>query len=275
MSFGLFADSSLVLDWSVSLFVKRAILLTWDVEEYDAPADFGAAPFRDGGLARGTEIWREWLEASARWKSAGTLFVTARLAEAAPELLQQASRRGHEIASHGWAHEKGADLNLETSRRRISEIAGREVVGFRSARLRPVPMVEVAAAGYHYDASSNPALVPGRYCRVSQPRKPHRVSGIWEVPASVLPLVRFPLFWPSFHILPLPFYLGACRMLLAWDGLLTLYFHPWELSELKEKEIPLWIRRRSRKRRVERMEILIRALGNLGEFRTIAGYLGL
>ena len=62
---------------------------------------------------------------------------------------------------------------------------------------------------------------------------------------------------------------------MAWDGLLTLYFHPWELSELKEKEIPLWIRRRSRKRRVERMEILIRALGNLGEFRTIAGYLGL
>ena len=118
-------------------------------------------------------------------------------------------------------------------------------------------------------------MVPGRYGRRSQKRKPHQASGIWEVPASVLPLVRFPLFWASFHLLPLPLYLAACRMLLAWDGLLTLYFHPWELSELQEREIPLWIRRRSRKRRLERMETLVRKLGELGEFRTIAGYLDL
>ena len=254
--------------------MKRAILLTWDVEEYDAPADFGAAPFPDGGLARGVAIWKEWLEISARWKVPGTAFLTARMAEAAPELLRETQGRGHEIASHGWSHERGADLKLEASRRRLSEIAGSEVVGFRSPRLRPVPLVEVAAAGYRYDASSNPAVVPGRYCRLSQPRKPHQTAGIWEVPASVLPLVRFPLFWASFHLLPLPIYLAACRNLLAWDGLLTLYFHPWELSELSEKEIPFWIRRRSRQRRIERMEILIKALSEYGEFRTVRDYLG-
>jgi hypothetical protein len=93
------------------------------------------------------------------------------------------------------------------------------------------------------------------------------------VPASVLPLVRFPLFWASFHILPLPLYLAACRLLLAWDGLVTLYFHPWELADLPEKQMPRWIRRRSRQRRIERMEALVRMLGELGEFRTIAGYL--
>jgi len=265
----------LVLDRAISASVKRAILLTWDVEEYDAPADFGASPLPDRGLARGVEIWRDWLQATARWKFPGTAFLTGRLAEAAPDLLQQTQARGHEIASHGWAHEKGADLKLETSRRRISEIAGREVVGFRSPRLRPVPLPEVAAAGYRYDASSNPATVPGRYCRLSQKRKPHQASGIWEVPASVLPLVRFPLFWASFHALPLPVYLVACRLLLAWDGLLTLYFHPWELSDLPERQIPFWIRRRSKKRRLERMENLVRALAELGEFRTIARHLGL
>ena len=255
--------------------MKRTILLTWDVEEYDAPADFGAPAFPDGGLSRGIEIWRQWLETSSRWKAAGTVFVTARLAEAAPNLLTQTQARGHEIASHGWAHEKGVDLKLETSRRRISEISGQEVVGFRSPRLRPVSLADVAAAGYRYDASSNPAIVPGRYCRLSQKRKPRQDSGIWEVPASVLPLVRFPLFWASFHLLPLPLYLAACRMLLAWDGVLTLYFHPWELSDLPEKEIPLWIRRRNRKRRIERLGTLVRMLGQLGEFRTIAGYLGI
>ena len=253
--------------------MKRTILLTWDVEEYDVATDFGAASLPDQGLSRGVEIWKDWLQASACWKSGGTVFVTARMAEAAPNLLQKTRTFGHEIASHGWSHEKGADLKLETSRRRISEISGREVIGFRSPRLRPVSLSEVAAAGYRYDASSNPAIVPGRYCYLSQKRKPHQASGIWEVPASVLPLVRFPLFWASFHLLPLPLYLGACRMLLAWDGLLSLYFHPWEISELPEREIPFWIRRRSRQRRIERMETLIRCLGDLGEFRTIAGYL--
>ena len=255
--------------------MKRAILLTWDVEEYDAPADFGARPLADGGLARGVEIWRQWLEVSARWKAPGSVFVTARLAEAAPDLLRATRQRGHEIASHAWSHHQDADLQLEKSRLRLAELAGDEVVGFRSPRLRPVSLPEIQAAGYRYDASSNPAIVPGRYWRRTQKRKPHRVSGIWEVPASVLPVVRFPLFWASFHLLPLPLYLGACRMLLAWDGVLTLYFHPWELSELREMEIPYWIRRRSRERRIERMETLIRVLGEYGEFRPVRDYLGI
>jgi len=255
--------------------VKRAILLTWDVEEYDAPVDFGARPLADGGLSRGVEIWRQWLEASARWKAPGTVFVTARLAERATDLLRETRGLGHEIASHAWSHEKNADLELEKSRRRLSDLAGAEVAGFRSPRLRPVPLQQVKSAGYRYDASSNPAIVPGRYWRISQKRRPHRESGIWEVPASVLPLIRFPLFWASFHLLPLPLYLTACRMLMAWDGVLTLYFHPWELSELEEKEIPFWVRRRSRRRRMERMEILIRSLSEYGEFRTVRSYLGL
>jgi len=244
------------------------------VEEYDAPADFGAQPLDDSGLSRGGEIWGQWLETSARWKARGTVFVTGRLAEAAPDLLRETRQRGHEIASHAWSHEKNANLELEKSRLRITEVAGADVVGFRSPRLRPVPLQEVQSAGYRYDASSNPAIVPGRYWRLSQKRKPHRESGIWEVPASVLPLVRFPLFWASFHLLPLPLYLTACRLLMAWDGVLTLYFHPWELSELQEKEIPFWIRRRSRARRIERMETLIRSLSEYGEFRTVADHLG-
>ena len=82
--------------------MKRAILLTWDVEEYDAPADFGAAPFPDGGLIRGAGIWKEWLEISARWRAPGTVFVTARLAEAAPDLLRETRQRGHEIWRNCW-----------------------------------------------------------------------------------------------------------------------------------------------------------------------------
>jgi len=251
----------------------RSILLTWDIEEFDAPEDFGAPRQPDGGLAMGNKIWGDWLNATAEWKAIGTCFVTSRLAAEAPDLVHATCGRGHEIASHGWSHEKGADLRLQESRGQLEKLCGTTVSGFRSPRLVPVPVEEIKAAGFRYDASSNPAIVPGRYCRAGEKRKPHLASGLWEVPASVLPLLRFPLFWAGFHLLPLPLYQAACRVVLATDGLLSLYFHPWELAELKEPQFPHWLRRRSQSQRLERMEKLVRWLGTVGTYRTIGSYL--
>ncbi len=73
----------------------NSILLTWDVEEYDLPADFGAPPLADEGLKRGTEIWQEWLAISEGWNFPSTAFCTARLAQAAPDLLRETAARGH------------------------------------------------------------------------------------------------------------------------------------------------------------------------------------
>lgn len=249
------------------------ILLTWDIEEYDLPADFGAARLSDGGLAQGGQIWSEWLGATRGWLPPGTVFCTARLAEANPGLLRQTAARGHEIGSHAWEHTPGADFRLEASRKMLQKYSHQPVLGFRAPRLRPVSLSDLARAGYRYDASSNPALVPGRYCRIRDRRTPHQAESLWEVPASVLPLIRLPLFWASFHLLPLPIYQAACRMVLATDGILSLYFHPWELSELSEPQLPVWLRRRSKDQRIHRMAELVRWLGTIGTFRTVRDYL--
>jgi hypothetical protein len=253
----------------------RSILLTWDIEEYDAPADFGATPLPDGGLSRGLQIWRDWLDLSQTWNVVGTIFCTTRIAEASPDLLRQTASRGHEIASHGWAHAPSADLRLRASRDSLEKLSGEPIWGFRSPRLRKVGPTEVSGAGYAYDASLNPAWVPGRYSHRGQPRTPHRIGSLWEVPSSVIPIVRFPLFWASFHLLPLPLYLAACRLVLAKDNLLSLYFHPWELSELDESALPFWLTRRTKAQRVERMRKLCHWLDQQGTFRTIADYLAL
>ena len=253
----------------------RSILLTWDIEEYDAPADFGAAPFPDGGLSRGVDIWRDWLALTRTWVWPSTAFFTSLIANAAPELLRETAARGYEIASHGWAHAPSADLRLRVSREALEKIAGESVLGFRSPRLRKVNPSEVSGAGYAYDASVNPAWVPGRYNHRVQPRTPHRIGSLWEVPSSVMPIIRFPLFWASFHLLPLPLYLAACRLVLAKDSLLSLYFHPWELSDLSEVDLPSWLTRRTKAQRVERMGKLCQWLGQQGTFRTIADYLAL
>lgn len=105
-----------VLDGGLPFSRMNSILLTWDVEEYDAPADFGAPPLPDHGLSRGREIWQEWLGLTKELKFPGTTFCTTRLAQSAPELLRETAARGHEIASHGWSHRLGDDLQLLSSR---------------------------------------------------------------------------------------------------------------------------------------------------------------
>jgi peptidoglycan/xylan/chitin deacetylase (PgdA/CDA1 family) len=270
---GFFPRSLVGRHRGISIFLMGTILLTWDIEEYDLPADFGAAGLSDGGLAQGGQIWRDWLKVTKGWSTPGTVFCTARLADANPELLHQTAARGYEIGSHGWEHTLGADLRLEASRELLQKNSRQPVFGFRAPRLRPVSLASLAQAGYRYDASSNPAIVPGRYCRIRDRRTPHRVGSFWKVPASVLPLIRLPLFWASFHLFPLPLYQAACRMALATDGVLSLYFHPWELSELSEPQLPAWLRRRSQHERIDRMAKLVRWLGTIGTFRTISDYL--
>ena len=253
----------------------NSILLTWDVEEYDAPADFGAPPLADHGLARGREIWHEWLDHTKEWKFPGTTFCTAKLTQRAPELLLETAARGHEIASHGWSHSVGDELQLLNSRTLLQEISGQEIHGFRSPRLRKINKSEITHAGFRYDASLNPTWIPGRYDHRREPRRPFQIGPLWEVPAAVLPGIRLPLFWASFHILPLPIYLALCARVLQHDGLLCLYFHPWELSALPEPEMPRWLTRRSQSERIQRMTRLCRGLERLGRFTPVGSYLGL
>ena len=207
-----------VMDGGLPLRRMNSILLTWDVEEYDAPADFGAPPMSDYGLGRGREIWQEWLDHTKEWNFPGTTFCTAQLAQLAPEFLRETAARGHEIASHGWSHRAGEDLQLSASRTLLQGITNQEIYGFRSPRLRKINKSEITHAGFRYDASLNPTWIPGRYDHRREPRRPFQIGPLWEVPAAVVPGIRFPLFWASFHILPLPIYLALCARVLQHDG---------------------------------------------------------
>ena len=102
--------------------------------------------------------------------------------------------------------------------------------GFRMARMMPVEEEEIHKAGYLYNSSLNPTCIPGRYNHLGQPRTYFMKDGILQLPASVTPIVRFPLFWLAYHNLPATLY----RKLALWtwkeDGYFLTYFHPWEFS---------------------------------------------
>jgi peptidoglycan/xylan/chitin deacetylase (PgdA/CDA1 family) len=212
------------------------ILLGFDVEEFDMPFEYGKSLPVDEQLSistNGTNLILAILR-SANIKA--TFFCTANYAFHQPEIIRKIVNDGHEIASHGYYHSDFKPEHLKQSRLVLEEISGTAVSGFRMARMMPVDEQEIEKAGYTYNSSINPTWLPGRYNNFDKPRTWFYDHNVLQIPASVSPLIRFPLFWLSFHNLPL--------FLLKWisaathrkDGYLNLYFHPWEFTDLHNKE---------------------------------------
>ena len=64
-------------------------------------------------------------------------------------------------------------------------------------------------------------------------------ESVTQIPASVSPNFRIPLFWLSFHNFPLSFYKKLALDTLKKDNYLNIYFHPWEFAEIKNPEFKL------------------------------------
>ena len=74
------------------------------------------------------------------------------------------------------------------------------------------------------------------------------------------PWVSFPLFWLSYHHLPVWLYLKLASRVAKHDGYFATYFHPWEfyqLSERPELKMPYIIRHNSGEEMVKRLSRLI------------------
>ena len=137
----------------------------------------------------------------------------------------------------------------------------------------------LAEAGYLYNSSLHPAFIPGRYMHLDEPRRPFFENNILQIPASVTPFLRQPIFWLACHNYPQWYYSLLIRWTLNHDKLLVLYFHPWEFIDLRsnrEWKIPFIIRRNSGTGMKLRLENLIRLLKQLGsEFITFTEYVEL
>ena len=206
------------------------ILLSFDIEEFDAPLEHGVElPFEEQ-MRTSVEGTRKILACLARHRVKATFFCTANFALHAKDLILDIQKGGHEIASHGFYHSSFETADLRKSKEALEELTGQPVNGFRMARMMPVEEEEIHKAGYLYNSSLNPTCIPGRYNHLGQPRTYFMKAGVLQLPASVTPIVRFPLFWLAYHNLPATLY----RKLALWtwkeDGYFLTYFHPWEFS---------------------------------------------
>lgn len=239
------------------------VLLSFDTEEFDVPKEHGV----DYSLEEGMEVsiygTNLILDILKRNNVKATFFCTGNFARNAKEVMKRIVDEGHEVACHGVDHWKPERNDFEQSKLIVENIIDKKVYGYRQPRMFPVNDEEIERMGYSYNSSLNPAFIPGRYMHLTTPRTWFMKGKVMQIPASVTPIIRFPLFWLSLHNLPEKLYHWMVRRVLKHDGYFVTYFHPWEFYELKvhpEFKLPFIITRNSGKKLECRLDRLIKML---------------
>lgn len=236
------------------------VLLSFDIEEFDMPFEYNRSISFEDQIAISTEGTIRILDLLKKNKLKATFFCTVTFAQSASGIISRIIAEGHELASHGYYHSDFKNEHLLQSRLALEELSGTKVTGYRMARMMPVDETEIQKAGYRYNSSINPIWLPGRYNNRHISRTWFMQSGVMQLPASVSPISRFPLFWLSFHNLPLWFYIHLARKTYEKDGYLNIYFHPWEFTDLRDQKrfgFPKYVSRNSGKEMIERMDQLM------------------
>lgn len=210
------------------------ILLSFDTEEFDVPCEHGVDFSLEEGMKVSVEGTNKILDILLANDVHATFFCTGNFAEHAPEVMQRIKNEGHEIGCHGVDHWKPQPEDVFKSKEIIERVADVKVTGYRQPRMFPVSDVDIEKAGYLYNSSLNPAFIPGRYMHLTTPRTWFMRNEVMEIPASVSPHLRIPLFWLALHNFPEWFYHCLVRQVLRHDGYFVTYFHPWEFYNLKE-----------------------------------------
>ena len=253
------------------------ILLSFDIEEFDMPLEYGKEIDFQDQINISISGTNHILDILDKHGVKATFFSTVIFAQNATEVIKRIISGGHELASHSYYHSAFKTEHLSTSKKALQEISGQEITGFRMPRMKSIDENEVRKAGYLYNSSINPTWLPGRYNNLGRPRTKFKEAGIWQIPASVSPVLRFPLFWLSFHNLPLNLYTWLAQKTYKKDGYLNIYFHPWEFTNLGDKKrfgFPGYVSRNSGIKMIERMDLFIDILkGKNYQFSTISDFL--
>jgi polysaccharide deacetylase family protein (PEP-CTERM system associated) len=175
-----------------------------------------------------------------------TFFTLGWIAARYPQLIRRIAREGHEVASHGFGHERASDLDrvafdadIRRAKSVLEDLTGLEVAGYRAPSFSIGPgnlwaFESLARAGYRYSSS----IYPIRHDHYGMPDAPRfmyqAVDGLLEIPITTLRVFNRNL--PSsgggyFRLLPYWLSRWMLRKVNAHDAQAAVfYFHPWEID---------------------------------------------
>ena len=176
----------------VSSDVGPAIVLSFDVEEHhriEAAAKLQLDPaLKDLYDARLEPCTRHLLDQLAEYAIKATFFVVGEIAVSHPALVRDIHLMGHEVASHGWDHQRVHRFtpqsflaDLRRSKDALEQVTGAAVVGYRAPTFSIVRQTSWAIdvlgeAGLSYDSS----IYPVRHDRYGIPQAPRAVLSTGE-----------------------------------------------------------------------------------------------
>ncbi|NBY25610.1 MAG: DUF3473 domain-containing protein [Chitinophagaceae bacterium] len=251
--------------------MSHSIYLTFDLEEFDIPLEYGKLIPSSEQLEIGYSAMPALHSLLQKEGITATYFVTGNFASHYPSLLQELATE-NEIASHSFYHTGFQPGDLRKSKDTIENIINKEITGLRMPRMKILNPQEILKAGFKYDSSIHPTFLPGRYNNFNLPRLPYWDDTLLRIPASVSPILRFPLFWLSFKNFPLNLYLQMVKKTLKKDGALVLYFHPWEFANIKNYNLPKYISTPCGVTLLKKLQLLINSLKEIGNFKQMNLY---
>jgi polysaccharide deacetylase family protein (PEP-CTERM system associated) len=229
--------------------------LTIDVEDYFQVSAFAPHIPRSEWAIRECRVERNVdriLDMLDTHGTKATFFTLGWVAERYPELIKRIVANGHELASHGYGHERASDQtpegffsDIQVAKLILEDLAGQEVKGYRAPSFsigeRNLWAFEcLERAGYRYSSSIYP-IRHDHYGMPNAPRHAHQVGKLTEIPATTLRL--FNRNWPAsgggyFRLMPYGLSRWMIKHINEVDKLSAVfYFHPWEI-DVEQPRIP-------------------------------------
>jgi len=223
--------------------------LSIDVEDYFQVSAFAPYIARADWESRECRVERNVDRILALLDAHGThatFFTLGWIAERYPALVRRIAGQGHEVASHGYGHQRASDLSrvdFDTDIRRakslLEDLIGSAVLGYRAPSFsiganNLWAFDSLADAGYRYSSS----IYPIRHDHYGMPHAPRFMyrptEGLTEIPITTLRMFNRNL--PSsgggyFRLLPYGLSRWMLRRVNHDDGeAAVFYFHPWEID---------------------------------------------
>lgn len=175
-----------------------------------------------------------------------TFFILGWVADRAPGMVRRIAEAGHEIANHGYGHQRVGTLDADTFRNDIASAkalledqSGRAVLGYRAPSFSvgldtPWAHQAMLDTGHRYSSSVYPVR-HDLYGVPDAPRFPYRTPcGLLEIPPATVRMMGTNL--PAggggyFRLLPLPVSAWTLRRMNRVDGASAVFYcHPWEID---------------------------------------------